>query len=132
MDPHAFRGEVKPVAIALPPPWSRYHEFIGVALRLMRVKKGIRQIDLAAAISKDLPREMKQTSISKLEKSKKGLSWERLGLICKHLGCTPKQVIEMAEALAIEDARPECDVLADLAHMLSGRLPASKVGGKDD
>ncbi len=84
--------------------------YLGSALKTMRVKRSILQGELAAKLSKDTGESVTQSYISRVENSDTGVSWERLGLFCKHLDCRPSTVVRMAEFLASQRAEADRDV----------------------
>src|SRR5690242_14396470 len=83
--PGAIVGHDPPATV---PGWFNYTSQIGSALKLMRIRKRMLQKDLAKALSKELSKRIRPGAISKIESSKKGVSLERLGLLCKLLNCT--------------------------------------------
>lgn len=92
----------------------RVNEFVGQALQVIRVKRGLLQEEVAVRLSQEVGERIRQSYISKIENSHTGIRLERLASICRCLKCTPSQVIEIAEFLAVQDARSPAKVARDI------------------
>lgn len=95
---------------------------VGTALMVIRMHRGVSQEDLAELLTAGAGENVTQGYVSKVEKGRTRVSWERLALFCTHLRCKPSQVIDLAEFLAEEELRPDRDVVADLLRDTEKRL----------
>jgi transcriptional regulator with XRE-family HTH domain len=95
---------------------------IGTALMVVRIHRGISQVSLAEMLTDGAGESVTQGYVSKVEKGRTRVSWERLSLFCSYLKCLPSQMIELAEFLAEQKLRPEREVIADLLENAEARL----------
>jgi len=93
-----------------------FHEFIGSALKVVRVHRGLRQEDVASAIGKT------RDYVCMVENNNSGLGLEQLDLFCRALTCPASRVVACAEDLALQDSRRDADVIAELKRVTRDRL----------
>lgn len=65
---------------------------IGAAIQKARLKAGINQVDLAAALSIDYGIEMTQNLVSKIESGRRPVRDKELAAICTILNVTPNTI----------------------------------------
>jgi DNA-binding Xre family transcriptional regulator len=83
-----------------------YADFIGMALKVMRKRRGLSQSDLATKLSAGKSEALAQSYISRIEAAPKpgvrkaGVSMHRLAEFCLHLSCEASEVVMIAESFA--------------------------------
>jgi transcriptional regulator with XRE-family HTH domain len=97
-------------------------EMTGVALKLIRISRRMSQEELAAALSRELPKAAGQSYISKVETSDINVSMKRLCAFCVCLRCRPSRVFRVAEFLARNQDRAEADLLRSTQTVARRRL----------
>jgi transcriptional regulator with XRE-family HTH domain len=111
--PSEFRPAVSAWADADSKAHTRFADAVGKSLRLHRRERHKTLAEVAGALQR-LGGATSESVVSQYETGQTGLSWDRIVAVSGFLEVNLDQVFSLAELLAVEDARPPKDQLAEL------------------
>lgn len=116
----------RPVRVASladgPANWEKLDTCIGRALQIMRAEHGFSQNSLALALRERTGRNVTASYVSKIERGRSSVSWQRLALLCGILGCRPSEVVRKAENLLEHILKPQHELVQGVMDEVKKRL----------
>ncbi len=103
--------------------WPALGQYLGQALQVARILAGMSQENLAEALKAELGgRNVRQSYVSRVEKGRCSISWQRFGVFCKLLTIAPSEVVRLAESIAEDETVNEDELLRNLHAIVAREL----------
>jgi transcriptional regulator with XRE-family HTH domain len=107
--------------------WEKLGDFIGPAFQVVRVSRGFSQGSLATVLRQLTKRRISASYISKIERARGNMSWQRLGLLCRIVGCRPSEVVKAAEDMMVDLQKPQHELIQNVLDEAKKRMAGGDV-----